>query len=102
MKKYIISILGALAVAGCSLEPAFYSSVTPDLYFDSPTSIYSAFSRPFVHWREFLTYDSWRLQELTTDEMCCPQRYQHYEDGGMWAVLHHHEWTPDHECIIKV
>ena len=101
MKKYIISIFGALVVAGCSLEPAFYSSVTPDLYFDSPTSIYSAFSRPFAHWREFQTYDRWQLQEFTTDEICCPQRYQHYEDGGMWAVLHHHKWTPDHECIIK-
>lgn len=101
MKKYLISLLGAAVLAGCSLEPVFYSSVTPDVYYDSPSTIYSALARPFTHWRWFQQEHRWYLQEYPTDELCSPQRYIHFEDGGMWAELHHHKWTPDHECFIK-
>lgn len=101
MKKYILSILGAVVLAGCNLEPVFYSSVTPDVYYDSPSTIYSALARPFTHWRWFQQEHRWYLQEYPTDELCSPQRYIHFEDGGMWAELHHHQWTPDHQCFIQ-
>lgn len=101
MKRYLILLSSAVFLAGCSLEPVFYSSVTPGVYYDSPETIYSALSRPFTHWRWFQTMDRWQLQEYTTDEMCSPQRYSHWEDGGQWAELQHHEWTPDHACIAE-
>lgn len=101
MKRLIISIIGALLLTGCSLDPVFYSSVTPDVYYDSPATIYSALSRPFTHWRWFQTMDRWFLQEYSADVMCAPQRYSHWEDGGQWAELHHHTWTPDHICIAE-
>ena len=101
MRNIIISLTAAIMVAGCSLEPEFYSSVTPDVYYDSPSTIYSALARPFTHWRTFQQEYRWYLQEYPTDELCSPQRYVHFEDGGMWAELHHHMWTPDHKCIIE-
>lgn len=101
MKRYLILLLSAVFLAGCSLEPVFYSSVTPGVYYDSPETIYSALSRPFTHWRWFQTMDRWQLQEYTSDEMCSPQRGSHWEDGGQWAELQHHEWTPDHACIAE-
>ena len=101
MKKYIISFICALILTGCSLDPVFYSSVTPEVYYDSPATIYSALSRPFTHWRWFQTFDRWFLQEYPADAMCAPQRYSHWEDGGQWAELHYHRWTPDHICIAE-
>lgn len=90
-----------MMLSGCSLEPVFYSSVTPDMYYDSPETIYSALSRPFTHWRWFQTMDRWFLQEYTGDGICAPQRYSHWEDGGQWADLLHHTWTPDHTSISE-
>ena len=101
MKKYILSLFGVLVIAGCSLDPVFYSSVTPDKYYESPATIYAALARPFTHWRWFQTFEPWFLQECTSDEMCTPQRYSHWEDGGRWAELHHHTWTPDHYSVAE-
>lgn len=103
--KRIISILllsGALTVvSSCSLEEVHYSEVSPNNFFTTPSTIYSALSRPFTHWRWFQTTDRFFLQEYTGDEICAPQRYEHWEDGGQWADLQHHAWTPDNSSIAE-
>ena len=106
MKKKILCILSVAAllyaaVSCLNLDEIHYSEVSPDTYYDTPQTIYSALSRPFTHWRWFQTMDRFFLQEYTSDEMCAPQRYQHWEDGGQWAEMQHHSWTPDNASIAE-
>ncbi|SEW26455.1 RagB/SusD family nutrient uptake outer membrane protein [Chitinophaga arvensicola] len=46
--------------------------------------------------------DYWRMQELSTDEAIIPARGGNYVDGGQYAQLHRHNWTPDHPTVKSV
>jgi hypothetical protein len=103
-KKYleyikIASVALLLATNACNLNEEFYSEVTPDTFFTSPENVYAVLARPFTHWRWFLANDRWYLQELTTDEMICPQRGSDWYNGGEYFRLHYHNWTPDDRFV---
>ncbi|WP_295936074.1 RagB/SusD family nutrient uptake outer membrane protein [uncultured Alistipes sp.] len=102
--KHIISALlgvAALSVSSCSLEPKFYSEVTPDTFITSPESAYAVMSRPFTHWKWFIGADRWYLQELTTDAMVCPKRGADWYNGGEYYRLHYHTWTAEDRFVVE-
>jgi len=41
----------------------------------------------------------WFAQEVTSDEMTCPTRGEHWDDGGKWRALHEHAWTNTTEAV---
>lgn len=101
--KHILTLCCVLVLTNSclKLDPVFYSEVSPDNFFDTPSTVYSALSRPFTHWRWFQTMEPFFLNEYPADVLCVPQRYEHWEDGGRWAELHYHTWTPDNESISE-
>lgn len=103
IKNIKISLLlsGLLLSSGCSLDEKFYSEVTPENFFDSQESVNQRLYRPFTHLSWFLASnaDRWRIQELTSDEICITQKGSHWYDGGEYIRYHHHEWTPDETRI---
>lgn len=88
-------------LGSCSLDEKFYSEVTPETFFTNPTSVYSVLARPFTQWKGYVGNDRWYLQELTTDEMTCPQRGADWYNGGEYFRLHYHTWNPDDRFIVN-
>lgn len=95
------TVIFAFSLNSCSLDEKFYSEVTPDTFFKTPESTYAVLARPFTHWRWFVGNERWYLQELTTDEMVCPQRGADWYNGGEYFRLHYHTWNPDDRFIVN-
>lgn len=99
MKKYIfrtplLAIL--LALSGCSIEPVYYSEITPETFYDTQHNVWQRFYRPFTHWKYGVAGSNkpiWNLQELGTDEMCLPTRGSDWYNSGIYQQLHHHKVT---------
>lgn len=62
---------------------------------------YLAFAAPaYVNLTHSIGHNSlMALQEVSTDEICVPQRGSDWNDGGTWQRLHRHQWTPDDPAI---
>lgn len=108
MKKSIfLSILtgcAALFVTGCNLDEISYSQVTPDTFYTSPENTYAVLARPFTHWKYYVDpgRESYRVLELSSDEMCCPKRGSDFYNSGNEQMLWYHTWTADHPYVQKL
>lgn len=50
--------------------------------------------------RRFVPQDGiYALLEHSTDEMQGPTRGTDWDDGGVWRVLHTHDWDPNHRMV---
>jgi hypothetical protein len=85
-----------LLIIGCSVEPTYYSEVTPSTFYQSQDNVWQRFYRPFTHWRWYVASNNprWNLQELGTDEMCLPTRGSDWYNGGIYQQMHYHSFTP--------
>lgn len=97
----LCAALACGTLASCDLDEKFYSDTTPDNFFTSKESTYEIMARPFTHWKWFVGNERWYLQELTTDEMVCPQRGADWYNGGEYFRLHYHTWSPDDRFIVN-
>lgn len=93
----LFSIIGVLAfITGCTnLDEKWYSEVTPANYYDSQESVLGRIARPYTHLQWTYLEDRFYAQEITTDEMSITTKGPHWQAGGAYQRLHHHEWTPD-------
>ncbi len=96
LSKYILSLTLITMLAGCSVEPTYYSETVPSTFYDSQENVWQRFYRPFTHWRWYVAHNAnrWKLQELGTDEMCLPTRGSDWYNGGVFQQYHHHVFTP--------
>ena len=101
-QNLLLGILtGLILFTSCNLDEKFYSEVTPDNFFTSPKSAYEILARPFTHWKWYIGADRWYQQELTTDEMVCPQRGADWYNGGEYFRLHYHTWSAEDRFIVN-
>jgi len=93
-KLFLIGIL--IPFTGCSLDEEYYSSVTPEKFFQSQQSVLQRLNRPFTHARWYIagTTDIWHMQEFTADAFCTSTKGPHWFDGGFFQRMQHHEWSP--------
>lgn len=103
MKTKIIAAICLVSAisTGCDLDEKFYSSVTPETFITRPENTYAILSRPFTHWKWYVGADRWYLQELTSDEMCCPARGNDFYNNGEYIRLQEHTWTPTDRFIVN-
>ncbi len=105
MKPYKLLIIIAFFMAipsmfqSCSVEPVYYSQSVPELFFDTQQKVYQRMGRAFTHWAWCMASQQAqsnfsRLQELTTDEMLVPSRYNDWYDGGNYLRMYYHDFTP--------
>ena len=105
MKKNKILLLTVTVAAffalfqACSVEPVYYSQSTPELFFDTQEKVYQRMGRPFTHWAwcmaDHQAHSNFLLlQEMTTDEMLVPSRYNDWYDGGRYLLMYQHDFTP--------
>jgi len=101
MKKYILFLsAGILSLNSCTkLDQEFYSSVTPETFFQNEKDINAALFRPFTHAKWYLGEDRWRLQEYTADNFVITTKGRHWYNGGENERFHYHSWTADDNWI---
>lgn len=97
----ISSFAFVIVLNSCSLEEIYYSEVTPDTFIKDKNSVNAILSRPFAQLSDYVGWERWYLQELTTDEMVCPQRGADWYNGGEYFRLHYHTWNPDDRFIVN-
>ncbi len=103
IRKYITYIgltLSILFNTSCSLDEKWYSSVTPEIYYQSKEAVIGALGRPFTHWIWYTQQNrSFYLQEYGSDVICLPTRGTDWYNGGAYQRRHHHEWTVNEDDI---
>lgn len=76
----------------CSdLDTELYSELTPDDFFQTEDQFVAALGTAYT---SLYTYsgDPWSAQELSTETSAAPAKFGPWDDGGIWARLHRHEW----------
>ncbi len=100
--KFLTSILIALFFASCTnLDNEIYDKIPLDVFPENEGQV-AALSNPTYAKLDLLTQDWggwWMAQEITSDEVVCPTRGEHWDDGGKWRVLHSHEWNNNTEAV---
>lgn len=98
-KKQLLSGLAALmlGMSACTdLEENVYSEIPVDKFYKSKTEVMAAVLRPFTHANAWAAptgqVGSWRISELSGDQLAWPQKGRHGFDGGDWIRLHNHAW----------
>ena len=89
--------------SGCNTDAEFYTQANPDTFYTSQDAVWQRFNRPFTHWRWYRASDAsrFRLQELGTDELCLPTRGSDWYNGGVFQLLHHHEFSVTTEGLYN-
>lgn len=89
------SILLAVAVVlgSCTdLEPELYNELTPETEFTSSDASLGSLLQNYTNLDAYVNDAVWPMQELSTETSAAPAKFGPWDDGGIWARLHRHEW----------
>lgn len=96
MKRYaslLLTVLFLPLLFSCfNLEEDLYDQLEKEDYYVDYQSLMASVLRPYEHakWAE-TTFSFW-LQELSADQLVITQKREHWEDGGVWLMIHQHTW----------
>jgi hypothetical protein len=103
-KKRIITLIAFTAIVlglptKCTVEPEYYSQVSPESFFVTQERVYQRLARPFTHWAWGLeTVPLGRfvvLNTLSADEIVMPNRNgDWYDDGFYMNHYDHSKFSP--------
>jgi hypothetical protein len=81
----------------CSVEPVYYSQVSPDGFYDSQEKVYQRFLVPFANWTDLNAQIRSRarvVSNLSCDEMLMPNRAGDWYDEGLYLNHYYHKYAP--------
>lgn len=85
--------IGICFLVSCTeLEPKLYSELTPDTKFTSDDASLGALLQNYTNLDRYVNDAIWPMQELTSETSVAPAKFGPWDDGGVWARLHRHEW----------
>ena len=100
MKKYSILLLGALLIGTSScadLDVVPFGEITAETFYKNEIQIQAGVERPYTHANAWAAptgqTGSWRIGEMSADQLAWPQKGRHGYDGGDHGRLHYHSWT---------
>jgi hypothetical protein len=104
MKKQISYIAAFALVAltaafsSCDPAPTYHTESVPKNFFDSQQKVYQRMARPFTHWAWCMANGQAMagfniLNEMSTDEMLVPKRYNDWYDGGKFMKYYRHDYS---------
>jgi hypothetical protein len=100
-KKLFITLVTTILVVtnfqSCSVDPVYYSQVSPDGFYDSQTKVYQRFLVPFANWSGMhatVFSVSRVLSTLSCDETLMPNRSGDWYDGGFYLNHFYHLFAP--------
>ena len=109
MKKYsvlIIVLLIASTYHSCTdLDVEPYRELYGKNFYTNRIQLLAGVQRPYTHANAWAAptgqTGSWRISELSADQLAWPQKGRHGRDGEQWARLHYHSWvTQSHDPVL--
>ncbi len=107
-KKYlyvVLSIFFIMSYSGCTdLEEELYNEINADNFYQTYDDIAAGLARVYEHTSGGMRGGEgwWKLQELTTDNMCITTKGRHWYDEGKYAEIHGHSWNFMHGDMYSV
>lgn len=99
-KKYILVLLFSILIGSCTNLDMPLDGISADNYPENPNQEATQTVPIYTPLRDFLDYGCWWFaQEVTSDEMVCPQRKTDWYDKGKWLALHKHTWDNQTEAV---
>lgn len=96
MKRYaplLLTFLFLPLLFSCfDLEEDLYDQLEKEGYYTDYESLMASALRPYEHAKWAETNFSFWLQELSADQLVITQKREHWEDGGVWRMIHQHTW----------
>lgn len=96
MKRYaplLLTFLFLPLLFSCfDLEEDLYDQLEKEDYYTDYESLMASVLRPYEHAKWAETNFSFWLQELSADQLVITQKREHWEDGGVWRMIHQHTW----------
>ena len=93
LKSTLLVILFGQSQSCTDLETTLYSELTPETEFTTDNvqiaSILTAYA-PLAN--SYGNNGYFEIQELSTETSAAPAKFGPWDDGGIWARLHRHEW----------
>ena len=96
MKRYaplLLTFLFLPLLFSCfDLEEDLYDQLEKEDYYTDYESLMASVLRPYEHAKWAETNFSFWLQELSADQLVITQKREHWEDGGVWRMIHQYTW----------
>ena len=90
--KITLAVL-AVSVSCTDLDTTLYSDLTPDTNYTTTDNQLAAILTAYAPLKDFYGNNGyWEIQELSTETSAAPAKFGPWDDGGIWARLHRHEW----------
>jgi hypothetical protein len=88
----------SLGLNGCTdLDETLYSSIDASAFYNNRQEILSGVLRPYTHANAWAAptgqQGSWRMNEMSADQLAWPQKGRHGYDDAQWIRLHGHSWV---------
>jgi hypothetical protein len=88
----------SLGMNGCTdLDETLYSSIDASAFYNNRQEILSGVLRPYTHANAWAAptgqQGSWRMNEMSADQLAWPQKGRHGYDDAQWIRLHGHSWV---------
>jgi hypothetical protein len=92
VRRILPVVLMLILSFSCSdLDTELYSELTPDNFFQTDEQFVAALGTAYTSLYSYAG-DPWSAQELSTETSAAPAKFGPWDDGGIWARLHRHEW----------
>lgn len=90
--KLTLVVILLLGINSCTdLETTLYSELTPDTEYTTTDTQLATILTAYAPLRDY--HEAYfNLQELSTETSAAPAKFGPWDDGGIWARLHRHEW----------
>tara|TARA_R110000796_G_scaffold67449_6_gene154900 strand:+ start:42437 stop:43963 length:1527 start_codon:yes stop_codon:yes gene_type:complete len=92
IKSISIGMIVLMVVISCTdLETKIYSDLTPETEYTTTDTQLAAILTAYEPLKGYAG-SYFNLQELSTETSAAPAKFGPWDDGGLWARLHRHEW----------
>lgn len=86
-------LIGTCFLLSCTdLDPKLYSELTPETKFTSEDASLGTLLQNYGNLDRYVNDAIWPMQELTSATSVAPAKFGPWDDGGVWAQLHRHQW----------
>ena len=89
-----MSILAFLCLSCTDLDSNLYSELTPNNFFKNDNQFVAALGTAYTPLYAYAG-DPWTIQELSSETSVAPAKFGPWDDGGVWAALHKHQFSPN-------
>lgn len=92
-KIAVVTTMASISLSCSDLDTEIYSDLTPETVYTTTdtqlAAILTAYEPLALNW---VGDGIFEVQELSTETSAAPAKFGPWDDGGIWARLHRHQW----------